>query len=157
MHWIILHNANTYCQHSNDDDLYLTQKRKFLIAIMRRTNYQSKQGNVDNGLVQVHDENLCFWLGNHFPWDNNKYKGMKQKKLLWRITSLDFCKCIYTKKTFLMIAWLFHFRERKRLFLRFPQILHSNDQRVFMIKQIYCSIETEWYLQVQSLKKYSFE
>ena len=135
---ILIHIIN-----SNDDDLYLTQKRKFLIAIMRRTNYQSKQGNVDNGLVQVHDENLCFWLGNHFPWDNNKYKGMKQKKLLWRITSLDFCKCIYTKKTCLMIAWLFHFRERKRHFLRFPQILHLNNQRVFMIKQIYCSIETE--------------
>ena len=42
-----------------------------------------------------------------------------------------------------MVAWLFHFRERKRLFLRFPWILHLNDQRVFMIKQIYCLIEVE--------------
>ena len=46
-------------------------------------------------------------------------------------------------KTCLMVAWLFHFRERKRLFLRFPWILHLNDQRVFMIKQIYCLIEVE--------------
>ena len=25
------------------------------------------------------------------------------------------------------VAWLFHFHERKRLFLRFPQILHLTD------------------------------
>ena len=39
------------------------------------------------------------------------------------------------------IAWSFHFRERKRLFLRFPQILHLTDHRVFMIKHVYCGIK----------------
>ena len=68
MYWIIFDNVKIYYQYdSNDHDSQSTQKRKFLIAIIKRTNYQSKQGNVDNGLVQVHDENLCFWLGNHFP------------------------------------------------------------------------------------------